>query len=85
MGRWAHGGSIKQRARDACQWEPKMNASFTRKIRQGRFGVGVRCFLSALSTSQSFAFSSKEQQMCTADAFRSAAPRSRTFRDHRLP
>src|SRR5712691_1143396 len=53
-----------------CQWEPKMNASFTRKIRQAGLVLAFAVSVSALSTSQSFAFSSEEQQMCTGDAFR---------------
>src|SRR5712671_7946162 len=53
-----------------CQWDPKMNASFTRKIRQAGLVLAFAVSVSALSTSQSFAFSSEEQQMCTGDAFR---------------
>jgi hypothetical protein len=47
-----------------------MNASFTRKIRQAGLVLAFAVSVSALSTSQSFAFSSEEQQMCTGDAFR---------------
>jgi hypothetical protein len=47
-----------------------MNASFTRKIRQAGLVLAFAVSVSALSTGQSFAFSSEEQQMCTGDAFR---------------
>jgi hypothetical protein len=51
-----------------------MNASFTRKIRTGIRQAGlVLAFavsVSALSSSQSFAFSAEAQQMCTGDAFK---------------
>jgi len=43
------------------------------------FAVSV----SALSTSQSFAFSSEAQQMCTGDAFKLCSSEIPTFRDHR--
>ncbi len=45
-----------------------MNASFTSKLRQA--GLVLAFAVSALSSSQSFAFSSEAQQMCTGDAFR---------------
>ena len=47
-----------------------MNASFTRKIRQAGLVLAFAVSVSALSSSQSFAFSSEAQQMCTGDAFR---------------
>jgi hypothetical protein len=47
-----------------------MNASFTRKIRQAGLVLAFAASVSALSSSQSFAFSSEAQQMCTGDAFR---------------
>jgi hypothetical protein len=47
-----------------------MNASFTRRIRQAGLVLAVAASVSALSSSQSFAFSAEAQQMCTGDAFR---------------
>jgi hypothetical protein len=47
-----------------------MNASFTSKLRQAGLVLAFAASVSALSSSQSFAFSSEAQQMCTGDAFR---------------
>jgi hypothetical protein len=47
-----------------------MSASFTSKLRQAGLVAAFALSVSALSSSQSFAFSSEEQQMCTGDAFR---------------
>jgi hypothetical protein len=47
-----------------------MNASFTRTIRQAGLVLAFAVSVSALSSSQSFAFSAEAQQMCTGDAFK---------------
>jgi hypothetical protein len=47
-----------------------MTASFTRKLRQATLVLAFAASVSALSSSQSFAFSAEAQQMCTGDAFR---------------
>jgi hypothetical protein len=47
-----------------------MTASFTSKIRQAGLVLAIALTTSAISTSQSFAFSSEAQSMCTSDAFR---------------
>jgi hypothetical protein len=47
-----------------------MTASFTSTVRQAGLVLALAVSLSALSTSQSFAFSAEAQQMCTSDAFR---------------
>jgi hypothetical protein len=47
-----------------------MDASFTSKIRQAGLVLAFAASVSAFSSSQSFAFSSEAQQMCTGDAFR---------------
>jgi hypothetical protein len=68
--RAAHIGRIRNGRRRAGQQERKMNASFTSKLRQAGFVLAFAASVSALSSSQSFAFSSEAQQMCTGDAFR---------------
>jgi hypothetical protein len=47
-----------------------MTASFTSTVRQAGLILALATSLSALSSSQSFAFSAEAQQMCTSDAFR---------------
>jgi hypothetical protein len=47
-----------------------MTASFTSTVRQAGLVLALAASLSALSSSQSFAFSPEAQQMCTGDAFR---------------
>ena len=67
----AHGEVITKRARKMrCRWEPNMNASLTRKLRQATLILAFAVSVSALSSRESFAFSAEAQQMCTGDAFR---------------
>jgi hypothetical protein len=47
-----------------------MSASFSSKFRQAGVVLAFAVSVSALSSSQSFAFSAEQQQMCTGDAFR---------------
>ena len=47
-----------------------MTASFTNKIRQAGLVLGFALSLSALASTQSFAFSEEARQQCTGDAFR---------------
>jgi hypothetical protein len=47
-----------------------MTATLTRTIRQAGIVLAFAVSLSALSATQSFAFSAEAQQMCTGDAFR---------------
>jgi hypothetical protein len=47
-----------------------MTASFTRKLRRAALVLAFAASVSALSSSESFAFSAEAQQMCTGDAFR---------------
>jgi hypothetical protein len=47
-----------------------MTASFTSRIRQAGLVLAFALSASAISTSQSFAFSSEAQAMCTGDAFK---------------
>ena len=47
-----------------------MTASLTRKLRQATLMLAFAVSVSALSSSESFAFSAEAQQMCTGDAFR---------------
>src|SRR6266702_3022595 len=68
---WAQSGVITKRARrQRCRWEPNMTASLTRKLRQATLMLAFAVSVSALSSSESFAFSAEAQQMCTGDAFR---------------
>ena len=47
-----------------------MTASFTDTLRKARAVLAFAVAISALSSTQSFAFSAEAQQMCTGDAFR---------------
>jgi hypothetical protein len=47
-----------------------MTASLTRTLRQAGLVLAFAVSLSALSSTQSFAFSAEAQEMCTGDAFR---------------
>ena len=47
-----------------------MSASFVSQFRKAGLVLAFAVSVSALSSSQSFAFSSEAQQMCTGDAFR---------------
>ncbi len=47
-----------------------MNASLVSQFRKAGLVLALAVSVSALSSSQSFAFSSEAQQMCTGDAFR---------------
>ena len=47
-----------------------MTASFTSKLRQAGLVLGFALSLSALSSTQSFAFSEEARQQCTGDAFK---------------
>ncbi len=47
-----------------------MTSSLTRKLRQATLVLAFAVSVSALSSSESFAFSAEAQQMCTGDAFR---------------
>jgi hypothetical protein len=47
-----------------------MTAHFTKTIRQAGLVAAFALAFSGLASSQSFAFSSEAQQMCTGDAFR---------------
>jgi hypothetical protein len=47
-----------------------MTASLTRTLRQAGLVLAFAVSLSALSPTQSFAFSAEAQEMCTGDAFR---------------
>jgi len=44
--------------------------SLTRKLREATLMLAFAVSVSALSSSESFAFSAEAQQMCTGDAFR---------------
>jgi hypothetical protein len=52
------------------QQEPKMTAFLTKTVRQAGLALAFSVFVSALSSTSSFAFSAEAQQMCTGDAFR---------------
>jgi hypothetical protein len=47
-----------------------MTNSFTRKLRQAGLVLAIAFTVSAVSTSQSFAFSAEAQAQCTGDAFK---------------
>jgi hypothetical protein len=47
-----------------------MTASFTNRVRQAGFVLGFALSLSALTSTQSFAFSEEARQQCTGDAFK---------------
>jgi hypothetical protein len=47
-----------------------MTSSLTCKLRQATLVLAFAVSVSALSSSESFAFSAEAQQMCTGDAFR---------------
>ena len=47
-----------------------MTASLTRTLRQAGVVLAFAVSLSALSSTQGFAFSAEAQEMCTGDAFR---------------
>jgi hypothetical protein len=67
----AQRGVITKRARkQRRRWEPNMTASLTCKLRQATLMLAFAASVSALSSSESFAFSAEAQQMCTGDAFR---------------
>jgi hypothetical protein len=59
----------QKRARRAGQWEPTMTV-FATRIRQAGLVLAFAVSISALSSTQSFAFSAEAQEMCTGDAFR---------------
>jgi len=66
----AHGPPINNGPAGRGQRETKMTASFTSKVRQAGLVLGFALSLSALSSTQSFAFSSEAREMCTGDAFK---------------
>jgi hypothetical protein len=47
-----------------------MTASFTNRVRQAGLVLGFALSLSALTSTQSFAFSEEARQQCTGDAFK---------------
>ena len=47
-----------------------MTATFSDKVRQAGLVLGFALSLSALSSTQSFAFSEEARQQCTGDAFK---------------
>jgi hypothetical protein len=47
-----------------------MTASFISKLRQAGLVLAFTASVSALSSSQSFAYTAEARQMCTGDAFR---------------
>ena len=47
-----------------------MTASFTSKFRQAGLMLAFAVSLSALTATESFAYSAEAQQMCTGDAFK---------------
>ena len=47
-----------------------MTATFSDKVRQAGLVLGVALSLSALSSTQSFAFSEEARAQCTGDAFK---------------
>ena len=47
-----------------------MTDSFTSKLRQAGLVLAIAFTVSAVSTSQSFAFSAEAQAQCTGDAFK---------------
>ncbi len=47
-----------------------MTASFTNKVRQAGLILGFALSLSALSSTQSFAYSEEARAQCTGDAFK---------------
>jgi hypothetical protein len=59
----------QKRARRAGQWEPTMTV-FATRIRQAGLVLAFAVSISALSSTQGFAFSAEAQEMCTGDAFR---------------
>jgi hypothetical protein len=68
--REAHGVSIETTGRQARhQQEPNMTA-FTSKLRQAGLVLAFALTVSAVSSTESFAFSSEAQAQCTGDAFK---------------
>ena len=47
-----------------------MTVTFTNRVRQAGLVLGFALSLSALTTTQSFAFSEEARQQCTGDAFK---------------
>jgi hypothetical protein len=68
--REAHGVSIETTGRQVRhQQEPNMSA-FTSKPRQAGLVLAFALTVSAVSSTQSFAFSSEARSQCTGDAFK---------------
>jgi hypothetical protein len=67
----AHRSGHQQRARDGvAKWELNMTASFSDKVRQAGLVLGFALSLSALTSTQSFAYTEEARQQCTGDAFK---------------
>src|SRR5262249_10463251 len=67
----AHRSCHQQRARVwRGQWELKMTAFFSDKIRQAGLVLGFALSLSALTSTQSFAYSEEARAQCTGEAFK---------------
>jgi hypothetical protein len=66
----AHLPPINNGAAKRGQWELTMTASFTNKVRQAGLVLGFALSLSALTSTQSFAFSEEARAQCTGDAFK---------------
>ena len=67
---FGHCPDINNGPAEPGQMEPTMTAYLTRTIRQAGIVLAFAVSFSALSATQSFAYSSEAQQMCTGDAFR---------------
>ena len=61
-----------------------MTALITRTIRQAAFVVAFAAYISALSSTSSFAYTAEAQQMCTGDAFRLCSSEIPNIAAHRL-
>jgi hypothetical protein len=69
-GRRAHRSCHQQRAAKRGQWELTMTVNFSNKVRQAGLVLGFALSLSALTSTQSFAFSEEARAQCTGDAFK---------------
>src|SRR6476659_2883301 len=67
---WAQCGPSATGSTEPVQWEPKMTAFFTSTVRKISLALAFAGSFSAISSTQSFAFSAEAQQMCSGDAFR---------------
>jgi hypothetical protein len=68
--RSAHPPPINNGPAKRGQWELKMTATFTNRVRQAGLVLGFALSLSALTSTQSFAYTEEARQQCTGDAFK---------------